>query len=555
MLTPKEQEQHDRRIDVIRWYAKNEPKDRKELARFAKAIHGKEWLSHRLCRDHQSPFDFVEAVFFTKAAEVLGVGNRSGFKTMSVALCNVMEMLSRPGIQIGHASAEKGQAIRAQAWTQSFFTSAAMKDSGLTDGAEFLKWTGKLKNESSIEITAATIGGMNALHPNRLRIDEFELVKENIIKEGRMVPQSFNGYERGITFTSSRKHRGGNVDRLLYSRKNSAIAKYVWCLAEVIEECRPERRGERKTTIHVEDLSNPSSPPILASVYDKCGRCPLVADCRGQYAHGGGWIPIDDAIKEFTTLNEDIVTWNAQKRSRRVAAESGKVFVTFRARNIVDHQPIKGVPMFIIVDFGGGGEGKLAVLIGQETAGEARVYAEYVADTIEAHADVAAVESLTDELFPGYSFDEKKSIGDSASPDKIRQWNKYAKRFQLQPVKKLHTRDDMFARLRPLVQPKVGPPLYFVHSRCTTHIDQMASLRSIHQDKKVDTVDAALYLALQVEGKPKAVPGVAVIQPGRHGVVKSEEPSSKEDKLRESLEEFSLGAKFNRLLQRKRRQR
>jgi len=550
MPSRKEKENFDLRVDVIRYYAKHAPKNREELERFAKAINGAPWLTSRLCNRHSSVFDFVAGVYFTKAAEVLGVGNRGGFKTASVSLCNAMEMLSRPGIKIAHASAEKEQAKRAQAWTERFLCSDAVKASGLTEGAEFLKQSAHLKSGSSLEIITASIGGFNAVHPNRLRIDEFDLIKPNVIEEGRMIPKSFNGFDRGITFISSRKKKNGNVDQLLYARKNRAVEKYVWCIAEVIEACPESRHGEKQITTHVEDLTNPEAPPILVRVYENCPECPLITDCKGQFAHAKGITTIGDAIDEFTTIDSSV--WLSQIRSRKVSNKSGKMFPKFRANNIRDRTPVEGQPILIIVDFGGGGEGRTAVLYAQIIAGDVQVYAEYVTDSMQPENDAKMAEQVLDNLFPGFPCHDE-CAGDCAVPQTISKWNEHTVRFKLRPVKKL-TREGMFDRLCALVAPNAGPPRFFVHSRCVNLIDEMSKLRSRTQDKGVDTVDAALYLGLKVEGDLKKTPGVCVVQPGGKGVVKSEEPEHERTK-RVVEENFTLGAHFDRIMRKIRRRR
>lgn len=526
-----EVEQLALRVDALRHYSEHGVKSDKDLKRFATAITGYRWLDHKVCRHHSTPWDLIRAIYFDEASEVLGVGPRSGFKTQTLGLLNAIEALLKPEIEIVHAAASVNQSLRAHLFTKQFLQTDAVRQSGLMEGAKFSKMSFRLPNGSTIEVVPGTTNGLNSVHSQRLRLDEFELVKPDVIGDARMVPATYNGYKRSLAFCSARKFRNGNVDRVLKDRKFSGVKKLIWCYAEVVEACPEERRGKGKAIIEVEDPLDPGAPPQAVDVYEKCGECALVSDCRGQLKRSDGWATIDDLIEEFMVLDRS--AWNAQKRSRRVEQESGMVFRFTPRAHVVDHEIVDSLPLNVIVDFGGGAGGKTAALFWQDVEGCARVLGEYVEKGGDPDEDVPAVEAYIARVFPGAQVG--KGVGDSAVPNMIKMWNARLTTYTLEPVKKLATKRDMITALKSLIQPVGSLPRYYVHSRCVVHIDQMGSFRyldkviqrvrqSSYSDTDNDTVDAACYLSLQIGAAEKRQPRVWVIDTQSGRVENSEPP-------------------------------
>ncbi len=551
-------EELDLRVDAIRHYVKNPPKDGTDLHRLATAISGHNWLTQSLCRRHAAPWDLIHNVFFDAASEVLGIGPRSGFKTQTLGLLNALEMLAKPGVEIVHAAASLKQASRAHMFTKQYLQTDAVRASGLVEGAKFNKWEMTTSKGSKIEVLPGTVGGLNSAHAQRLRLDEFELIKADVIDDARMVPGSYNGYERNICFVSARKFRNGNVDRVLQDRKFADVKKLIWCVGEVVERCPPERHGTREMLHEVEDPLEPGAPPLAVRAFDGCAKCPLVPDCRGQFANANGWAKIDDLVEEFAKL--DRASWNSQKRSRKVEQVTGVVFRFSRRRHVRDMEILPGIPLSLVVDFGGGARGRTCVLFWQEADGIARILAEYFGTRGDPDDDVPEVERILTRTFPGVKIGE--AIGDSAVPNIIRMWNQRAMKFRLNPVKKLGTKRDMIRTLTSLVDPVAGEPRYLVHSRCTRHIEEMMNFRendrivsrvrqSAYTDEDVDSVDAASYLSLQVGDVEKSQPRVWVIDTHTHRVENSDPPIKFHDGKDLTYETY-VGVKLQRLLRRSR---
>lgn len=544
------------RVDVLRHFTAHPIKTDADLRRFAVGIAGHRWLDRAICANHSAPWDLIRAVFFGEKPEILGVGPRGGYKTQTLGLLNAIEGLAKPELEIVHAAATIKQAMRAHEFTKKYLQTDAVRASGLVEKAKFRKWDVELPNKSQIEVLPGTEGGLNSVHAQRLRLDEFELIKQDVIDDARFVPSSFNGYDRNLTFVSARKYRNGNVDRIILDRKFAAVKRIIWCVSEVVEKCPTKRHGEGMEVFEVDDPNDAAAPPVPVKAFTGCRSCPILPDCRGQFAKSEGWIQLDDVIEEYGKV--DRAAWNAQKRSRRVENRTGLVF-RFTKKNIVqDLEPVAALPLRLAVDFGGGGRGVTAVLFWQEVDGQARVYAEYIAEKRTGpDDDVPIVESILDDLFPGMT--TAMSIADSASPVMIDSWNKLTKRFYLDPVRKLSTKRDMVATLSSLIEPAGGEPRYVVHPRCTVHIEQIGSFRlknqivgkirqAAYSDNKNDSVDAATYLSLSVgPSATGSAPRVWVVATAS-GRVETSEPPIKFHDGKDLTYDNYVGAKLDRLL-------
>lgn len=496
----------DLRVDTIRWYANNPVKDEQDLWRLACALAGHPWIRKSICKGHVSPWDMIRDVYFRKAGEFLAIGPRAGYKTRSAGLLFALEMISRPGIEFGHGAASVDQTQRASSWTKMYLDSKATRLAGVSNGEGFYKKRIQIPNGSSLTVLPATMVGVNAFHGQCLVLDEFELIKPEVIDEARMSPQSHGGYGRCLLFLSSRKFRNGNVDKLNFDRRYKHVLKLTWCIAEIVEKCPESRRGTVETFYEdVEDRSRPESPMMVVKAWDKCGKCVILGECRSMFASSEGWAQIDDLIQEFMSL--DRMTWASQKRSLRVSPERGRVFTRFsEERNVRELKLDPSVPLQIVVDFGGG-TAPTAVLFYQLVGSEFHILDEYVcADSVPSF-DVEAVESILKVEFPDARMD--RCPADSASPILISEWNRHTEMFQLIPVKKQPlTKRDMVMTLLGIVEPARGGSRWIIDPRCKIHIEEMRSFQyrerisggrvrqGSYKDDNADTVDAATYIVI-----------------------------------------------------------
>src|SRR5207253_342130 len=70
-------------------------------------------------------------------------------------------------------------------------------------------------NGSKVKIIAGTYHGMNSPHPNKVRIDEIELMPWVVLQEGLQMSIERDGWKAQDTLTSTRKFQKGTMQRML----------------------------------------------------------------------------------------------------------------------------------------------------------------------------------------------------------------------------------------------------------------------------------------------------------------------------------------------------
>lgn len=195
----------------------------------------------------------------------------------------------------------------------------------------------------------------NSPHPHRLRADEVELMKREVLEELLLVPTSDEerGIPRSTILTSTRKYTYGVVQSII-DDPDSDFEVLIWCYKEVSQPCKESRRGSGKRKYIIKDHHNtdetgaPAEKEIIA--WSNCGSCALLPSCRGDLAYSEGYLPIDDLIKDFKSVN--INTWIQQMECRK-ASTAGKVYPQFDEAVHTDlFQYNANYPLDISVDFG-----------------------------------------------------------------------------------------------------------------------------------------------------------------------------------------------------------
>jgi hypothetical protein len=303
-----------------------------------------------VCRDHQTPWDLIVKAFFNKSSSILGIGNRKGSKTRSVAKLILAELKYVDGVEIASVGAIEKQANKCYRYVDAFLKRACPNDV-----VKAIRSETRLLNNSSYEQLVGTVTGVNSPHPHKLRADEVELMKQEVLEELLLVPNSddAHGIPRNTILTSTRKYTYGIVQSIV-DDKDGDFEVLIWCYKEVAEPCKESRRGsgKRKYIIkdyyNVDDTGAPAEKEIIA--WSNCGKCPLLPSCRGDLAYAEGYLPIDDLIKDFKSVH--INTWIQQMECRRVSTV-GKVYPQFdEAVHCKNFGYQSSLPMDISVDFG-----------------------------------------------------------------------------------------------------------------------------------------------------------------------------------------------------------
>jgi hypothetical protein len=164
---------------------------------------------------------------------------------------------------------------------------------------EKIKW----HNGSVNEILVASMSGINGPHPQKLKMDEVELIPWTILQEAFSTVQSKNGVESVMILGSTRKFAAGPMQRLVEdSIKRGNIKLFQWCIWETVEAL-------------------PSDEREVARIKETFGDYlpENVDQCSGYYT----WA---DLIETFRTLDRNV--WETQWDCKR-ADTQGLVYSRF----------------------------------------------------------------------------------------------------------------------------------------------------------------------------------------------------------------------------------
>lgn len=259
----------------------------------------------RFCRDHVGPFKFISDMFFEKVRSAIAFANRTGGKTQDTAILNHLDMMFKPDCEIASAGAIKQQADRCREYFERFhMNNEYIKDYLLKSPTKTIS---VYKNGSYSEIITASIAGFNGPHPQKVRLDEVELMDWDVIQQGLSISQTKKGIMSQILYLSTRKFSSGTMQRLLDQAKNDTrkvggYQIYKWCIWEILETCTRECKDDK--------------------VY---GDCPIHQLCEGKAHKCEGYYLVDDLIDKAYTLDADTFAaeWLNKKPSQEILVYGG----------------------------------------------------------------------------------------------------------------------------------------------------------------------------------------------------------------------------------------
>lgn len=293
-------------------------KDRDGLHAFIKSVFGLHIARNKVCPDHDAPFDFVADVFFQKHRDVIAVANRGGGKTINFSILDMLNSFLHDNCETATVGAIEMQAKKCysylQGWTEIPQFAAGLKAS--------LQSESKFDNGASVQILVGTMSGVNSPHPQKVFLDEVELMAWPILQEAFSMAQSKDNVVAQTVITSSRKFPTGPMERLLKEHIKRGFKVYRWCIKETIQPHDPEK--------------------CLASEYS--------ADCQGDCHKPDGYYSLDDVIAKKKQLDFD--TWESQWMSKRPMAHA-LVYPQFEVvRQVKPLKPDLGAPLYLAEDFG-----------------------------------------------------------------------------------------------------------------------------------------------------------------------------------------------------------
>lgn len=276
------------------WLLAHGIQDDETLQHFCEVYLGSRLPQEPFCPEHRSPFAFLSDQFFERERVTFGFANRSGGKTWTVAMLNVLDLIFKPGVEIASAGAIKEQAQRSYEYMVAMLGREPLDEMIYKSSQAYTE----LVNGSQARILIASWHGLNSPHPQKFRADEIELIHPQIMQEAYSMAQTKGGWKAQTTLTSTRKFPSGSVQKLIDEADKRHIRIIPWCIFETVERCERLCKG---------DPTYGDCPAY--SRIDKDGEERML--CGGR-AHDvpGGWYKLDDMIEKASLL--DAETFQAQ---------------------------------------------------------------------------------------------------------------------------------------------------------------------------------------------------------------------------------------------------
>lgn len=487
-----------------------------ELYRFMNALTGELVPFKPCCKHHQSPWDMVWESYkvdlpeFQKRGEVLrdivAVGPREGFKTLSTAKMNAIELLLKPKLDIASIGAVMKQAARCYRYTSQYLYHPVLAEMGFCI-KNTMEET-RLANGSRYEQLVANSTGVNSPHPQKLRADEVELMKPDVVEEMKNVPSSYNGWQAHTLYTSTRKFVEGVMSGLVERNKQGgkSAKTIIWCYKDVSEPCPDERSGVNPAVYEVEDIFN-QDEKIVVSAYEYCGDCALLPSCRGDLKRATGTIPIDDSIKKFLDLDRD--TWLAQKESVE-PPRTGLFFYDWNeSRQVGDYKFNPKYPVDLFMDFTGGGEDPTVMQFWQ-TWDDLNDF--LVLELVFRKKATDLVAREVEQICKERNIRPSVMMGDSAQMQQIRDLRNASNFFSnLRPVKKIERKEGLSVCRRRL-RDNTGVYHTYIDEKCVNFRHEIKNLKrkpsdpDDHRDGDDHSIDPWRYRCVyryHSQGEPR----------------------------------------------------
>jgi hypothetical protein len=308
-------------IELERRLAEFGPQDDDELHAWIKSELGFDIPRHSVCEDHDAPFDFIADLYFERCGAALAMANRSGGKTIIVAILHWINSLFKHGCESCTFGATEAQSLRCYAHLKGWIydekgDKKPMIISSLMRETIF-------RNGSSVEVLPGTPQAVNGPHPQKAHADEIELMDENTWQESRnmtiskVLPSGRTIIPQDIC-TSTRKGPNGRMQKLIdeiFDAINHGFDPprklYQWCIKETaaqVKNCQianPHLGEESKCRCHKirkgewADRKDEFGKPLPRLLKDICG---------GDFFRSRGWQPYGDIAKQFTENDPETFT-------------------------------------------------------------------------------------------------------------------------------------------------------------------------------------------------------------------------------------------------------
>jgi len=239
-----------------------------------------------ICPGHSSPFQFVDDNFFDRQTNSLVIGPRNGGKTMNFAILEFMESSQKPGCESAHLGSIMAQAKRAYKYIFKW----AYQHKRELHIPKITREETIFGNGASVEIIPGTMNGVNSPHPQKVTIDEFELLSWDIFEEAQSMAKSTPKIPLSQRLGTTRKFPNGNAQKMINEAPKKGYKVYKYCIFEVMTGC--DCTGSKCDNKYDKYIS-----------YDREGKGHTWSSvCNGKARRAKGYYNFTDVLKKFIDL-------------------------------------------------------------------------------------------------------------------------------------------------------------------------------------------------------------------------------------------------------------
>ena len=315
----------DIKKELTEYFLANPPKTDDELHTFISVAFGITIPRYAVCPNHSGVFDFIADAFFERYPKQIVLANRTGGKTLGVAVLNVCEAIFKDKCGIVCIGGAKQQAEQSYEYSVDFLReNPVLWDRVMPRGSLMSKTD--FKNQSVLKVLSSSEKSVHHGHVPKVRLDEVDLIEPQIFEGALSIPLTKNNIKSNLLLTSTRFKPFGLMQKLIDSANQRGYKVYTFCYKDIAERCPDKRSGitsavyyihrkERKLLNSEEfiKIKDKKDEYVRYEMFDGCQFCQLATTCCGDLKRANGWYLIDDLLNKYS---EESHMWDSQWECR-----------------------------------------------------------------------------------------------------------------------------------------------------------------------------------------------------------------------------------------------
>jgi hypothetical protein len=428
------------------------------LWRWIYAFTGIQVARARVCPEHNTPWDYVQALYFDRPSLALVLGSRGSGKSFLSALDTHLTSRWHPKHAtriLGGSRAQSEQVYRALSDIVTGGHGPIGSDAQTI--VKLLKGEAEYANGSEVAILAASSRSVRGPHVPSLKLDEVDEIDPEFREAAMGMCMERHGVRASVVMTSTWHRVGGPMTGLIERAKNGEFPLFSFCAFDVLEHCPDERSGK-----HLENCSACSLQKFCHDVHD--GGPPKAKRAHGHYA-------IDALIQKLhstsmRTFEADYLCRGPKTDGLWFPGFDGPAQTSERA----EYDP--SLPVHLSVD-SGVFTGAVFFQIAKTSTldgihDEVRIFADYLAENRTAEMNARALLDLARTLCNGkletVSTDPAGGARNPVGPTVMAEYE----RAGLRPLRRwpVGSIADGLALMESFIQPADGRARLILHPRC-----------------------------------------------------------------------------------------